>query len=366
MTATMSDGPVAEATEYLLPPEAYRSPEWYAREQRELFAKTWNLVGYIDDVPRPGDWCTAQIADEPVLLVHGHDGTIRAFLNMCRHRGMAVAEGSGCGAERIRCPYHGWEFGLDGALERIPQRGAQFPDVDAGELGLIPMGCGTWAGLIFAIPQPDAGPGFDEWLADYPTTEFSGDFPWDDVVEISRTRWELACNWKLYVENHIDCYHLWYLHEDSLAMYDHHALTQRSTGLHWACDEPERPSAEIRREGLPFIVGAGPAEERTLRANLLFPNVPMTSSGQLLMTYQVIPTGPESCILDLRIRALPGTVLGQDVLDGNRRVLYEEDGFACEQMQRVARSPRFAVGPLASVHERPIMQFHENILRFLR
>ncbi|CAN5792629.1 N/A [soil metagenome] len=352
-------------TRYLLPPDAYHSTTWYEREQREMFAKTWNLVAYTTDLPEPGDWCTAQVGHEPVLLARGADGEIRAFLNMCRHRAMAVAEGSGCGASSLRCPYHGWEYGLDGSLTRVPQRSAQFPGLDLDDLGLLPMAVGTWAGLVFVKPDPDAGPSFAEWLGDYPSQAFVGDFPWEDLVEVGRTRWDLACNWKLYIENHIDCYHLWYLHEESLGMYDHHALTYRSTGLHWACDEPERPGSESRREDLPHIVGADDAEDALVRANLLFPNVPWSSTGKLVTTYQIVPTGPETCYIDLRMRALPGTVLSEAVLSGNRRILYEEDGFACEQMQRVVRSPRFQVGPLASHHEQPIMQFHQNVLSFL-
>lgn len=357
--------PATDRTAYLLPPEAYHSRASHEREQRELFGRTWNLVAYGTDLSGPGDWVTAQIGHDPIILVRDEEGEIRGYLNMCRHRGMALAEGTGCGASSLRCPYHGWEFGLGGALVRVPQRSAQFPGLDPEALGLLPVAVGTWAGLVFAHPDPDAAESLVAWLGEFPTPAFVGDFPWDDLVEVDRVQWDLACNWKFYIENHIDCYHLWYLHEESLGMYDHHALTCRSTGLHWACDEPERPGAHSRREELPHIEGAAEAEDRVVRANLLFPNVPWSSTGKLVTTYQVIPTGPESCRLDLRMRARSGTELPPSVRAGNRRILYEEDGFACEQMQQVVRSPRFAVGPLAAVHERPIMEFHQNLLRFL-
>lgn len=352
-------------TEYLLPPEAYYSPEWYAREQTAIFGRTWNLVGYTCDVPAPGSWMTGAVADEPVLVARGDDGVLRAFTNMCRHRGMVLASGRGCGSRTLRCSYHGWEFGLDGSLARVPQRAAQFPDLDADQLGLVTLGVGEWGGLVFVNPDAAHGPSFDEWLGDFPTPEFVGDYPLSDLVEVWRSQHDLACNWKLYIENHIDCYHLWYLHESTLDMYDHHALRYRSTGPHWACDEPLRPGRTRRRNSMPLIEPLPPEEEQILRANLLFPNVPYTSGATTVTTYQVIPTGPESCRLDLRVRAMPGARMSESEIADGKKVLVEEDGRACERMQAVMHSPRFQVGPLAEVHERPIMQFHRSVLEHL-
>jgi len=297
---------------YLLPAEAYHSQEWYDREQRDLFGRTWNLVAYTSDAPQPGDTVRGAVAGRSVLVSRGADGALSGQLE-------------------------------DGARVAV----------------------GTWAGLVFVHLDPAQEPHFEAWLAEYPSSAFVGEFPWDDLVEVGRVQWDIACNWKLYIENHIDCYHLWYLHDETLGMYDHAALTYRSTGKHWACDEPERPGTVSRRQSLPRIPGVSDDEAKLVRANLLFPNVCWSSTANMVNTYQVIPTGPDSCRLDLRSRAAPGAVMDDEVRAGNRKVLYEEDGFACEQMQRVVASPRFEVGPLAAVHEAPIVQFHENVLESL-
>ena len=110
-------------TRYLLPPEAYFSTEWYEREQRELFGRTWNLVAYEHDVPHPGDHLPVQAGPTPVLIVRGHDGELRAFVNMCRHRGMALTCEAGHTDGNVRCPYHGWEFTTEGTLVRDPAAG---------------------------------------------------------------------------------------------------------------------------------------------------------------------------------------------------------------------------------------------------
>ena len=214
-------------TRYLLPPEAYFSSEWYEREQRELFGRTWNLVAYEHDVPHPGDHLPVQAGPTPVLLVRGHDGELRAFVNMCRHRGMALTCEAGHTDGNVRCPYHGWEFTTEGTLVRVPQRAAQFGDLDTAQWGLVPVALGTWSGLVFVNPDPAALP-FGEWLGDLPA--HMGPFDTDRLTEVRRLRIPVASNWKLYIENHVDVLHLWYLHDETLGMYDHTGFLHRQVG----------------------------------------------------------------------------------------------------------------------------------------
>jgi phenylpropionate dioxygenase-like ring-hydroxylating dioxygenase large terminal subunit len=349
----------AEAdTRYLLPPEAYYSPEWYEREQRELFGRTWNLVAYERDLPRPGDYLPVQAGPDPVLVVRGHDGELRAFVNMCRHRGMALACEAGHTDGNVRCPYHGWEFTPEGALVRIPQRAAQFPDIDTDDWGLVPVGLATWGGLVFVNPDPAAVP-FADWFGDLP----SGMAPVDptSLEQVRRLKVPVACNWKLYIENHVDVLHLWYLHDESLGMYDHTGFLHRQIGPHWVSEERLRPDGE-RARGLPPITGMPDDERDVLRANLIFPNVPTSSSETLWMTYQVVPAGAASSVLDIRVLAEPGAVMTDEGLAQLLRVLRDEDGGAVERIQTVLRSPRFEVGPLAAAHEAPITAFQRHIL----
>ncbi len=354
-----------DATTYLLPKEAYLSEAYYEREQRELFGKIWNLVAYESDLPNPGDYLPVQVGLDPVLLVRGHDGVIRGFVNMCRHRGMALACDAGHTDGNVRCPYHGWEFDPAGTLVRIPQRTGQFADLEPEQWGLLPVSVDTWFGIVFVHPDPDA-PSLRSWLGDF--VDNVGPFDHTQLVELARIKVPIACNWKLYIENHIDVLHLWYLHETTLGMYDHANFLHRRMGPgHWVSEEKLRPG-QVRERGagklLP-ITHLPDAERDVLRANLIFPNVPTSSSEQVFFTYQVVPTGPTTSMLDIRIRGEAGGDLDPETEAQFLAVLRDEDGFAVEQIQRVLRSPRFQVGPLASVHERPITDFHRDLLAFL-
>jgi choline monooxygenase len=365
MTSLLDRADSAERPVYRLPPEAYYDPAWYERERRELFGRTWNLVGHVSECMQPGDYFTALVGTEPVVVVRQNDGTLRGFLNLCRHRGMVIACGSGNCGESLRCGYHGWEFALDGALERVPQRKTQFPDIDAGALGLFDVSVQVWGGFIFVHPDPAAEATFTAWLGDLP--EHCGDYPWDDIVEIARTRVPLRCNWKLYIENHIDWLHLWYLHQDSLKMYEHHEASYATSGRHWYSAEVLRvgEGSQTPRSVMQPIPGVSEDELRTLRANLMFPNVPMATMGTMVQTYQVVPTGPETCELDIRNYGAPGAVVSEEMRAQGLLILRDEDGVACEQMQMAIHSARFEVGPLAVEHERPIADFHANLLTYL-
>jgi phenylpropionate dioxygenase-like ring-hydroxylating dioxygenase large terminal subunit len=364
---TIVESVATQRPTYHLPPDAYHDPAWFERERRELFGRTWNLVGHVVDLPEPGSYLTATVGTEPVVVMRCPDGELTGYVNVCRHRGMTIVQGengtpTGTCAGALRCPYHGWEWDLGGTLVRVPQRKTQFPDLDADTLGLFPVAVATWAGQIFVHPDPTAAGGFDAWLGDFP--QHSGGFPWDRFEQVVRVRQPLACNWKLYIENHVDWLHLWYLHEESLAMYDHHGGRIWEIGDHFASAETLRPDHERpASDGLLPVPGIGDEETATLRANLLFPNVPFVTQSTGYATYQVIPTGPETCELDFRLFSVPGGALTDDALAYTMRVLVDEDGRACEQMQASIHSPRFQVGPLAAEFERPIAHFHEGVLR---
>jgi choline monooxygenase len=352
----------ASAT-FLLPPEAYYTADWWEAEQRQLFGRTYNLVAYESDLPDTGDYVVTQVGYDPVVVVRQANGGVRAFLNICRHRGMRLVCQPGHADESLRCRYHGWEYELDGALSRVPQRRTQFPDLDELAHSLLPIAVGTWAGMIFAHAGA-CPPPFEEWLGAYVDTDKAGPYPWDELVEVDRIDIPLRCNWKLYIENHVDVYHLWYLHDESLGMYDHPSLTCWKAGLHWGCVEQLRAGEERKRPGMLPIRSIPDDERPLLRANLIFPNVPMTTMQTSVATFQVIPTGPDTCRLDLRIRGERGSKLADRA--AFLRVQRDEDGGACEEIQQVIRSPHFGVGAIAAEHELPIQQFQQDVLSFVR
>lgn len=108
------------------------------------------------ELAAPGAYVSADVGRSPLLLVRGHDGVLRAFHNMCRHRGMVLTTDCGSFTNAIACPYHAWRFGLDGALRAVPQRAEQFSGIELDDRGLLPASVAEWQGMVFASPDPSA------------------------------------------------------------------------------------------------------------------------------------------------------------------------------------------------------------------
>ncbi len=189
-----------------LPPTAFTSPAVFELEQRSVFAKSWVHVADLADLPGPGSYVAATIGRTPVIVVRDrHSGELRAFLNACRHRGAQLLEGSGTCDKQIKCPYHAWSYGTDGKLLAVPYP-QEFGDVS--RMGLIPVRVGTCGPLVFACLDA-AAPPLEEWVGTL-AGALAGSEGWSLAFE---RRYELAANWKLFVENANDGYHIQFVHD---------------------------------------------------------------------------------------------------------------------------------------------------------
>jgi choline monooxygenase len=195
-----------------LPGHVYTSPEFFALERDLTFSRNWVCAGVIDDLPAPGDILPIDIAGIPLLLVHGQDGQIRAFHNICRHRGARLVSAP-TRRNAVVCPYHAWAYALDGKLQRTPSfcgpDQSTHPGFDADKHGLLPVRCERWHRLLFVNLDPNAkslldhiAPLVARWKAyDFSLLRHGGS-----------QRWELKANWKLAVENFVERYHLPFVH----------------------------------------------------------------------------------------------------------------------------------------------------------
>jgi len=284
------------ATRALLHPDAYWTESWFEQEQERLFARTWNMVGTVEDLP-----LRASVAG----------------------RILTVA------------------------------------DVTTADEDGRPVSVGVWAGYVFVHLDPVA-PALREWLGEFPSR--IGDFHPDRLVEVARHTLELRANWKFFVENHVDVYHLWYLHAESLGAYDHRRATWQSTGPHWNFYEP--PRADVDVDGAGFWRGLTPVvgvDRWGSGAHLIFPNVTLATGAGFFMTYQCTPVAPDRSIVDIRVRAETGAD-ATAMMEMSRTVIEVEDGMACEALQSAVASPWFEVGPLAADHELPIARFQGSVL----
>jgi Rieske 2Fe-2S family protein len=347
---------------YRLGRDAYLDDDWFRREQEQVIGRAWTFVAWTDELQAPGDYVAATIGDAPVVVVLDDDGELRAFHNLCRHRGMVMLDGTGNTSGGVSCPYHFWKFGLDGALRFVPQRKEQFPDLDPTCWGLLPASVDVWNGMVFVHPDPDAMP-----LAEHVemVAHATGTFRAEALELAGRHLIDAHCNWKLFVENHIDVYHLWYLHEQTLGDLDHTKFQHETRDGHWVSYEPWRKDiADTRLTARTAIISHLDDHDRNgVGAHLLYPNQMFATTAEYFATYRAIPVAPDRCVIDLRVRAEPG--VDADAIMKSVRSFIDEDVFACEAVQAGIRSPYFSVGPLARAHEHPITLFHDHLLATL-
>ena len=198
--------PIGEPVEdgWTLPAAWYTAPGVLELERKRIFERAWQYVGRAEEVAEPGSFLATRAAHVPIVVVRDREGELRGFVNVCRHRGHLVASGSGCRAT-LQCPYHGWTYALDGSLRRAP-RSEREPGFDPTRFSLLPVAVDTWGPFLFANPDPQAAPLADTLGALPEIVAGSG-------VDLSTLRfhshWELdqRSNWKVAMENFLECYH---------------------------------------------------------------------------------------------------------------------------------------------------------------
>ena len=180
-----------------LPGWTYHSPALFELEKTEVFLTHWQIAGHVSDLPAPGDWLTFDLLGERALVMRGRDGKVRAFHNLCRHRGARLADGeSGHCRGAMVCPFHGWVYNLDGTL-RGAARPETFGEMDRTEFGLKPIDMEIWQGFVFLRFREGPQPSVAELMA--PFAEDFAAYRAEELLAISAPGWAdtvLPVNWK--------------------------------------------------------------------------------------------------------------------------------------------------------------------------
>ncbi len=186
-----------------MPARWYRAPEFAALEKERIFARTWQAVGRAEEVARAGDFFTCEVVGEPLVVTRGTDGVLRAFYNVCRHRAGNVAAGKG-NRKSLQCRYHGWTYALDGRLLTTPEFEG-VADFDKSCYGLQSVRVDTWGPFVFVNLDPAAPP-----LATFfgPILDETAHIPLGDMRLVERRDYVIACNWKVYIDNYLEGYHV--------------------------------------------------------------------------------------------------------------------------------------------------------------
>ncbi|MCB1610543.1 MAG: aromatic ring-hydroxylating dioxygenase subunit alpha, partial [Xanthomonadales bacterium] len=186
-----------------LPAACYTDAELALRERSAVFARSWQFVAHAAQLSQPGDHMVTEVAGTPLLLLRDDNGVLRALHNVCRHRGGPLATAHGCGLKQLRCQYHGWTYDLQGGLRSGPELDA-IEGLDRTQTRLPQARADIWQGLVFVALDPSTPPlselvaGIDGRLAE----------PLDDYVFQRRISYPAACNWKAYVDNYLEGYHV--------------------------------------------------------------------------------------------------------------------------------------------------------------
>lgn len=203
-------GAAAPRPQLTLPSRCYTDPDIYNAELQRIFRRSWQVAGNASDVAEPGTYLTCRIADQDLAVVRGRDGELRAFCNVCQHRGHRLLTGKGKLKVAITCPYHAWAYGLDGRLRGAPNA-ENVPGFDADRVSLAPVNVEEVGNLVLVNLNPDA-------------LDFDTSFPHvrDELAEFAprlgetefhhRCTAELECNWKVAFENYSECYHCRHAH----------------------------------------------------------------------------------------------------------------------------------------------------------
>jgi len=289
-----------------LPVEAYTSQDWFDREQQEIFGKTWQFGGLVEDVAEPGDFVTVQAGPHPLLVLRGPDGELRAFHNICRHRGTQLLRTIGKAKKSIICPYHHWTYSLEGDLRSIPNKSEEFPEVDMKSLCLHRASVEIWRGMFFVHPEPDASP-LGEWFSGVEANLGPHQPELLMEYEEGRTRDEINANWKIVVENYIDGYHLAHLHSETLYMYDHSRQQSGFVGPHFMFYEPLAKSyaEDLEKQSQLPVIDHFPADQRGAWVPMLFPNLGLTESENSWSVFHVQPVAPDKTIVETRTKVMP-------------------------------------------------------------
>jgi len=333
-------------TSRMLPAAAYTSEQVLAWERRHLFAGAWTCVGREAELRDGGvNQRAVTVGDVGVLLTF-EAGTVRAFANVCRHRGHELLpEGGTADRRAVPCPYHGWTYRLDGTLATATGMG-DVPGFDRDEHGLVALPVTAWHGWLFVNALGGAPPfagyvgALDGLIAPYRPAE---------LVLGARHSYDVAANWKVIVENYHECYHCPLIHPELCR------VSPASSGDNWdlpgawvggAMDLREHAvtmSLDGRSDGT-FIAGA---PTRTVRYVGLFPNLLISAHPDYVMTHLLEPRSPGLTRVEC------GWYVPAGVTDAGYAVDFwdvtnREDWAACESVQRGLNSPHYRPGPLAS------------------
>lgn len=384
---------------HALPVEAYTSQEWLDIELKYLFSTTWQFAGFVEDVANPGDYISVQAGLNNIFIVKGRDHRLRAFHNICRHRGTQLLRAVGKTQKAITCPYHDWTYNLEGKLISVPKKEEEFPNLKGElhtcDLNLHEASVDIFKGMLFVHPEKNA-PSIMDFFGE--VEPYLGPHKVEELIEYRSKNGEpfyskeIKANWKIVVENYIDHYHLAHLHEGTLNMYDHAKAKFGWAGPHYWFYEPlvEDFLNDVENAAPYPLIDSVPRDQIGAYVPWLFPNIGITESESAWNTFHVLPLAPDRTLVTIRSKTMnvseweytkqfSKSALSKVWTKYGNKGKYKgdkddpmasgdfmlEDIYACEQQQKSLQSPYFSVGAQAQRGEYAIQRFQEEVKKWV-
>jgi len=343
-----------------IPAAWYRDPAVLQIEHDRVFARTWQLVGHADQVRLPGDYFTCTVADEPIVVCRGEDGAVRAFSSVCRHRGGPVAQGVGH-RKSLQCAYHGWTYALDGRLLTTPEfDGVQ--RFDKAQVCLPQFRTESWGPFVFVNLDP-AAPALADIVGSLP--EETRRLPLDHMSLYKRVDYEVGCNWKVYVDNFLEGYHIPMVHPGLFRELDYAAYRVETRPFHSRQHAPIRQRVE---ESL-YHRNLEPHEQPEALYYWVFPNVMLNLYPDNLQVNVILPLSAERTITRFEWFVLdpesPGVAEEFAKSFAFSDQVQKEDIAICEAVQKNLRSRTYDQGRYSVLRENGVHHFHGLLARFL-
>jgi choline monooxygenase len=359
-----SQVPLARAS--TIPSRYYLDPAIFGREVERLFGRTWQLIARADELARPGDFVPVTIVDEPIVVTHGVDGQLHAFYNVCRHRAGQVALTRG-NRKSLQCRYHGWTYGLDGSLRACPEM-EETEEFRKEDFGLQPVRVDRWGPFVFVCLNEDA-PSLSEVLGNIPTEVAAGGYDVDRMRLVERREYVIACNWKVYVDNYLEGYHLPIAHPQLYKELDYDAYRVEEHRYYSKQHAPIRelkPGEELGRDRRYLRL---PGQEENALYYWLFPNTMFNIYQDNMSSNVILPLGPDRTLTVFEwFFADPGTGSGWESMQQTIAFsdeIQQEDIVICEQVQRGLRSRSYDAGRFSAKRENGVYHFQNLVREFL-
>jgi choline monooxygenase len=341
---------VATATPTALAPRLYTDPALLDAEQELIFERTWQLAGHVSALPRTGSYLTAQAGTQPVLVIRDEHQQLRAYKNVCRHRGSRLLSGSGQCKAAIRCRYHGWTYKLDGSLIGVPEGLGFGQGLDKRSLGLMPARVEQLCGLVFVNLDPDATP-LAELVGDLP--QRLAPYRIETLESFAPSGGTQPANWKAVADNYLEGYHIPIAHPGLMRMldYKHYDVEVNDQWVWFEAPLRAKPSSNRLERLYARLVtpmpGLGADDRQVWRYAFIYPNTTIDLYPDQVNTWQMLPDGvartrdtfgsyratgtdPRTRVVQWANQRLNGLVLDEDIdlVDNVQRGLMTR-GYRC-------------------------------------